>query len=251
MKAGRDRLAEALRNATVALSGPSGLEGTGFLIAPRLVLTCAHVITGGSGRLPDFVTASAPAWPSGLKLAVRADGFRPAAAGGPDLALLEAADDLPGIPALIAGQVDPGDELWAFGYPKGKYRGGEPVVYRYEGPSQTADGTVLLRATQGTTWPGHSGSPVLSWRTGAICGVVRLGSTLDGAPRVRLISSRAIIAAFPWLGHLTRPGRRISVTGWISWTTGSCVRRASGTPGRACAGTCRPHGPRRESTRTC
>ncbi len=199
MKAGRDRLAGALRHATVALSGPSGLEGTGFLIAPRLVLTCAHVIAGRSGRLPDFVTASAAAWPSDLELAVRTDGFRPAAAGGPDLALLEAAGDLPGIPALVADQVDPGDELWAFGHPTGQYRGGEPVVYRYEGPSQAADGAVLLRATQGTTWPGHSGSPVLNWRTGAICGVVRLGSASDGAPRARLIPSAAITAAFPWL----------------------------------------------------
>jgi hypothetical protein len=105
---------------------------------------------------------------------------------------------LPGIPALFAEQVDPGDELWAFGYPTGQYHGGEPVIYRYEGISQAADGTVLLRATQGTAWPGHSGSPVLSWRTGAVCGVVRLGSQ-DSAPRVRLIPFRDIVAAFPWL----------------------------------------------------
>ena len=40
---------EALAAATVRIAGPAGVAGVGVLIAPRLVLTCAHVVTDAAG----------------------------------------------------------------------------------------------------------------------------------------------------------------------------------------------------------
>ena len=128
---------EALRATTLALSTPDA-AGTGFCVGPRLVLTCAHVLAEAGQPPPDVVRAE---WNgTEFDLAVVPQWFRPASDGGPDLALLRLGDvDLPLPVACLSPMIDPGDDLWTFGYPTGSYRKGDAASLRYDGhPSPIA-----------------------------------------------------------------------------------------------------------------
>lgn len=187
----RNTLESALRALTMPIS-VSGAIGTGCYIAPGLVLTCAHVLSRDGEPPAEVTTAQA-----GTTLSVVEDSVRPAPT---DLALLRAkAEPAPRGYPWLAEAVQPGDELWAFGYPGGEYRSGDSVTFRYEGPSELADGTVLLRAARGQISPGFSGAPVLNWRSGAICGVI-VRRRKDTAT-TRMIPVRTVLAEYPYLAR--------------------------------------------------
>lgn len=188
----------ALPQAVVALTAPDGSVGTGFFVAPGLVLTCAHVVRAG-----DRVGARC----GGLDLELFADPrwYHPKGPDGegPDLALLQAPEGLDHPVVCLAAEVVPGDELWSFGHPQGSYRAGESVSFRAEGPSlRSAGGAAvsLHHVTQGRAGPGFSGGPVLNWRTGGVCGVLRLAyGLLGGAAGARLVTVEDVCAAYPFL----------------------------------------------------
>jgi hypothetical protein len=100
----------------------------------------------------------------------------------------------------LAAPVAPGDELWVFGHPEGKYRTGDAVSLRLDGTSEHIEGPILLKGTQGRIKPGMSGAPVLNWRTGAVCGVVRYrdGSHDDIA---RFVPISTAFAVYPGLSE--------------------------------------------------
>ena len=192
----RAPLVDALRGAVLALTGASGSIGTGFFLAPGLVLTCAHVVGAASGtvtaqwRGTTFALTSIPEW------------YHPQGdVNGPDLALLQAPATLDHPVVCMAEAVEPGDELWGFGHPQGPSRDGDSVVLRAEGPSYRAGGGVTLHhASQGRVGPGFSGGPVINWRTGAVCGVLRLAYGLQtGTPGARLVPVKDVLTAFPFL----------------------------------------------------
>lgn len=195
-------MATALPEAVVALTAPDGAVGTGFFIAPELVLTCAHVVRAG-----DRVTAAMRGGGVDLELFADPRWYRSKGpdGDGPDLALLRAPKGLDHSVVCLAAEVVPGDELWSFGHPQGAYRAGESVSFRAEGPSLRASSagetTVTLHhVTQGRAGPGFSGGPVLNWRTGAVCGVLRLAYGLQGgAPGARLITVQDIYSTYPFL----------------------------------------------------
>src|SRR5437660_1788284 len=86
----RGALEKALRAATVPLSSHGGVVGTGFAVAPDLVLTCAHVVCA-DGVPPTAVRAAATQYQPATTLTVVADSVRLAGAdGGLDLVLLRA-----------------------------------------------------------------------------------------------------------------------------------------------------------------
>lgn len=123
--------------------------------------------------------------------------------GGPDLALLCVTEELDHPVACLATQVEPGDELWAYGHPDGTYRRGDVFRSIYDGPSVAADGTELLRVTEGRAIEGFSGGPVLSWRTGGVCGVLRRADAPPGGPPgARLVGAARVFDAYP---HLKPP----------------------------------------------
>ena len=217
---GRGLLEQRLRAATVALA-TGGRVGTGFFVAPDLVLTCAHVVTG-DGEPPDVVSIEPGRDRPAERLTVVDGSFLPAPAGGPDLVLLRAERDHPYV--VLSAAVEPGDELWSFGYPEGSYRAGEPVWFRHEGLSERRDGAQLLRVAQGAVRRGFSGAPVLNWRTGAVCGLVRVRDTVHDSV-ARLVPAEVVLRAYPqlaahgdgngaWLGtmddaQLRAAGRRV------------------------------------------
>ncbi|MGH3865882.1 MAG: trypsin-like peptidase domain-containing protein [Pseudonocardiaceae bacterium] len=203
----RDKLEQALRTATVPLTTASH-RGTGFFVAPNLMLTCAHVIAKGDA-MPSIGHAAVTPYRITAELSALEETGRPAQElGQADLALLHVDGDDTNPYVCLAEPVQPGDELWTFGYPDGLYRSGDSVVFRCEGISERNDGTTLLKVTQGRIKPGFSGAPVLNWRTGAVCGLVRFRAHADTA---RLIPVTTVLAAYPELAkvHDTPGGNRM------------------------------------------
>jgi hypothetical protein len=157
----RDRLEQALRAATVPLTSASH-KGTGFFVAPSLVLTCAHVIARGDA-MPSVGHAAVTPYRIAAELsAPEGTGRSAQGLGQADLVLLHVDGDDTNPYACLAEPVQPGDKLWTFGYPDGLYRSGDSVALRCEGISERNDGTTLLKATQGRIRPGFSGAPVLN-----------------------------------------------------------------------------------------
>lgn len=189
MKESRKALAETLRTTTIMVSAQDRI-GTGFFIASGHVLTCAHVIAGPNRSPAERVAGQ---WGDfGLELQVV--DFQP----DDDLALLRIAGELAHPVACVAAPMEPGDELWAWGHPDGAYRRGDVIRFVYDGPSLNANGLELLRVTEGRAVEGFSGSPVLNWRTGGVCGVLcRADAPPGGPPGARLVGAARILETFP------------------------------------------------------
>jgi hypothetical protein len=204
----RRALVDALRAATVPLIGGRA-PGTGFRVTPDLIVTCAHVVEPNS---PAYIATTSTSTHS--IQAVEIPRTRDPVV---DLVLLRSVDR--GDHVLLGEQVQPGDELWTFGFPTGNYREGASVALRAEGPANR-DGNMLLKA-DGRVGRGHSGSPVLNWRTGAVCGVVAMRGT--ATPTVWLIPIGSLLAHYPELRAAAR------ATAWLDLLDDSQLA-ASGLP---------------------
>lgn len=177
---GSDRrdLIDLFRDCTVRVIQETA-SGTGFFVAPGLVLTCAHLVDDGG---PETIRLLWKDREFRVK-AVRRPGVREApgeavsSEGGvaeepPDLALLEIEETSHSC-VLLHGDVAVGDPLYSYGFPgalssEGRSRG-DPVTAEFEG---FTDEPRLLKFKQGQIQFGHSGSPILNLRTGAVCGLV-------------------------------------------------------------------------------
>lgn len=167
------------RGCTLRIDDGSGnLLGTGFFVAPGLVVTCAHVIWG-AGRLTVLwgdrraLVQSSRAMPT-LESVSDPDGYPL-----PDLAVLNVADarqwnhPCPGLatePPVLAGSSDP---LYLAGYTV--EHGSNPALTGattgFDSPV-TEDGHSFYKLKHGQILPGFSGSPLLNLRAGLVAAVV-------------------------------------------------------------------------------
>lgn len=149
-----------LGNCTVSVTtGPS--KGTGFFVAPGLVLTCAHVVAPSQ-------QASAPiqvSW-QGQSFSATLTQAREAS----DLALLKV--DIPNQSCvLLAGSADPFSDLYSYGFPDTE-PAGTPSTFQCVGWLGPAN--ELIKFKEGQVRPGMSGSPLLNKDTGSVCGIVQI-----------------------------------------------------------------------------
>ncbi|MBM0255527.1 RelA/SpoT family protein [Micromonospora sp. 4G55] len=215
---------DLLQAATVSievpsLSGAPPARGTGFVIAPGVIATCAHVLAVDGAPLPEFVKGRAVVVGAQLVLTVDADRYFRTSAGL-DLAVLqirECSVDVDITPVLPSSVVSVGDDLWTYGHPDGMFRAGQPARLVYEGESRRSeqDTLGLLRARGTPLARGFSGSPVVNRRTGAVCGMVctsdEAGGThllpiaeiIDRCEPARLALATAQIEHHKWLRALT------------------------------------------------
>ncbi|GAA2244387.1 serine protease [Streptomyces indiaensis] len=230
------RLEDLLREATLGLKSrvPGGggvIEGTGFLVAPGIVVTCAHVLADCRQELPGTVKA----WTAtgrDLVLETAPEWYLREQSGGLDLAFLRAPSDT-GPHVLLSGVVETGESVWTWGHPAGRFRAGQSALFTAQGASRLravdADGRLL-----GDEWQpervfgtpvggGYSGSAVFSRRSGAVCGML-FSAGKEGS--AHMVSAADILAALPqlaqvqsdparntrWLGHLDDD--QIHIGGW-------------------------------------
>lgn len=200
MTSGLDSTVETgeLRRYVVQLRSERGrILGTGFFVAPKWVLTCAHVLSGERNVVvaPDESISRA-----GLPALVDATSAPPQPGAPsslwpfPDLALVHLAGDLEHPCALldVEGPIAGADwQTWGFSErEQGVAPRGSPASFRYEGEEE--DGYLKLKG--GEAAPGLSGAPLVCPRRRAVVGVVaaarRLGSDMGGyaVPVVRLLT---------------------------------------------------------------
>ncbi|WP_008313393.1 serine protease [Leptolyngbya sp. PCC 6406] len=184
MPSSRDRL---LQHCTVKLvPANSSNWGTGFLVTPNHILTCAHVVAGYE---------VIPVWWRGQAWATaRVEQSLPPPV---DLALLQIAptegEQTPSV--LLSETFNPFDRLYVYGYPDDFPDGGS-VTIQCEGEVQE-QGVTLIKAQAGQVRPGHSGSPALNWETGLVCGVVSVTRSRSTDLGGLLIPVSTVFSHFP------------------------------------------------------
>ncbi|NUT21393.1 MAG: HD domain-containing protein, partial [Hamadaea sp.] len=194
-----------LRAATVALEvegthkGLQPIRGTGFIIAPGVVATCAHLFDGASSNVRGRTSHGRQ-----IHLQVSQEAPRKESRDL-DLVFLTGIDgeSIALDYVLMDPYIDIGDRLWTFGHPANGYQRGQSANFTYQGGSRP-DGTpdVELGRVFGTpVGPGYSGSAVLNLATGAVCGML-LTSDERGSAHM-LPASEIIAAAGIYLGSLT------------------------------------------------
>lgn len=168
--------------------------GTGFWVAPRSLLTCAHVVRDSRGE----AIASIEVWwqdcPTPYQAVVDGELFPQA-----DLALLklEAAIEHPCV--CLDDSLENGDRLYAFGYTD-DYPQGEPRDFIYTG--LTGDSSPLMTFRDEQVQPGFSGAPLLNRRTGKICGSIKRSRDIYANLGGRGVPAAVIFTCFPQLKPL-------------------------------------------------
>jgi hypothetical protein len=215
-------LKSLLADCTVRVSMP-GESGTGFFVAPGLVLTCAHVVQD--------------AWRNGNAPMVRWQGAEEAAEyvavlpepspqygdlyPYPDLALLRV--PFRGHPCAYLSADEPMDrDRWfSWGYPAAYDRGDPVDGLAYEGVTGGAEPLLKLSGAQVTS--GMSGAPLLNLRSGTVDGMVKLTRGDAGPVGARAIPAATILARLPQLtdgqaGYRRRDHRWAAhMTPWQRW----------------------------------
>lgn len=187
-------LVELVQQCTVRLSvtGAQG-HGTGFFVAPKTILTCAHVVKGANSK-PINVW-----WQNQSFTAVLAS--LPEDTEKVDLALLKLSVSIPTHFYLSLDQaVELGDRFYSFGYTD-EYSNGDPSTFEHEG--FTGDNPpLLIKFKAGQVRPGLSGSPLLNLRTGKICGIVKRSRDRSTDLGGRAVPTKVIFSEFPELAEL-------------------------------------------------
>ncbi|MFL5627722.1 MAG: trypsin-like peptidase domain-containing protein [Ktedonobacteraceae bacterium] len=198
-------LREHLKRCTVQLLVPGKTLGTGFFVAPGLILTCAHVVqTARENTLPvEVVTWDGQSLGLGAidKYVLEKIPIKDTLPGQrfhylyPDLALLQVKlTDHPCV--YLNAQVSSGNPLHIYGYPD-NFPGGDEAEFAFEGESRIDNQRFLLKFREGEARPGFSGAPLLNLNTGGVCGVVQ---TTRGSDRGgRAIPTSVVFQELPGL----------------------------------------------------
>jgi hypothetical protein len=168
------------RQCVIPVYGDGEFSGTGFLVAPGEVLTCAHVVHGVSEITVQwhgvgFSASVVQALPA-LEAGDPAARFYPL----PDVALLRLADPPPDHACVRLDPTEPvtgsqPDVLRLDAFTVGEHASGAVVhssaTLEYEGPFQEGSWR-LLKLKGGQVIGGYSGGPLFHHRTGGVCGLV-------------------------------------------------------------------------------
>jgi hypothetical protein len=181
------QLYELLRLCTVRvlITGKKG-NGTGFFVAPRLILTCAHVLKVAQSDAPQIEVS----WRGGIY-----PGQITKLLQDEDLALLQV--NLSDHPCVyLHEEAIPFDDLYSFGYPD-DHSNGDPATFSLEGRGGEQGEQLKFKA--GQVRPGMSGAPLLNVRTCHVCGVVQLTRDRNNDLGGREIPTTTVFQVFPEL----------------------------------------------------
>jgi len=168
--------------------------GSGFFVAPGIVVTSYHVLRLGDLSSEESGANISVVAPSGVRYTVL-DARESSPTNEDDLAILrvEPAGSHPFV--LLDTGLRARDELHTFGFPEG-YPAGAPTALVAEGWMQ-ADR--WLKVAHGQVRRGMSGSPVLNNRTGAVCGILKRSSDAGQALGGYAVSVRRLFKLSPTL----------------------------------------------------
>ncbi|MEU9716318.1 trypsin-like peptidase domain-containing protein [Streptomyces sp. NPDC047976] len=203
-----------LGSAIVRVAGPAGPVGVGFLVAPGLALTCAHVVADALGaprtQVPaptGVLTLDRPLSGASRPVPAEVEHWVPLRADGTgDIAVLRLGTPVAGAGALaMASPTSVWDHpVRVAGFPAA-FPGGVWHAGRLRG--WTAENWVQLSGADQQGVPvdrGFSGSPVWDEEAGAVVGMV-VAAQLSGDRQSFVIPTRTLIAEVPALGPLLSP----------------------------------------------
>jgi hypothetical protein len=198
-------LHELLEKCTVKLNVPGGKMGTGFFVAPQLILTCAHVLKDSKSSkiydgIVEVVWQDKP-WNAALEqLPNEPEKF--------DLVLLRVYDLIPNAGCVFLDKAfRSGDKFYTFGYTD-LFPNGASVTANCDGFGNDNRGGLAKYTTPVILFKGArvrsglSGSPLLNERTGAVCGVVMFTHDKNTDLGGGAIPTSAILDQFPKLEKL-------------------------------------------------
>lgn len=201
-----------VKHCTVRLLVQGIGQGTGFFVAPGLVLTCAHVI---AEALAHQFPVNVHTWDGqffGQTLVEAQDvwleeiPFPPPQIDAkrvhkyPDLALLRLTrHDHPCV--YLAEIMHERDPLFSYGYVQ-DYASGEEVQLTYEGEGWIDGQRRLLKCSAGEVTHGLSGGPLVNERTGSVCGIVQRTRGTKTDLGGRAIPVQTALTCVPELGTL-------------------------------------------------
>lgn len=210
---------EPLNHAVVRVMGPGGaLGGAGFLVAPDLVVTCAHVVTDALERPRDHPVVNGTSVLVDLPLAGDPAGcvehtadvehwvpIRPDRTG--DLAVLRLREAPRGARPL--SMADP-ESVWKHGACAVGFTGGEPGETWFRGTfgGATSEGWVQLSRSDGQAprvGRGFSGSPVWDTELGAVVGLVVAAQSERDAQQAYVLRTRTLLREIPELRKVVLP----------------------------------------------
>lgn len=139
-------------------------SGTGFFVAPGMILTCAHVVNPNQEKLPIKVVYKNKTYvPAKIS---REDIFP---GDYPDLAILKV--KIGNHPCVyLDGEYAENHEFYSYGY-AAIQPVGEGVFSRYDGPYGKHE---LIKLKFGGIQEGFSGSPLLNTHTQRVCGMIQM-----------------------------------------------------------------------------
>jgi hypothetical protein len=190
-----EQLIELLRHCTVKLLVPGG-HGTGFFVAPGIILSCAHVAKPAQ-EAKKAVTAywNGQSYTAGIQRCL-AEMHPDLQMMYPDLALLKV-DNLSDHPCVyLHEEAHLGDKFYSYGYIE-DYKGGDSSTFENEG--WTDEGKLLLKLKAGQAQSGLSGAPVLNRRTGGVCGIMKRSRGTDSDLGGRAIPVSVVFQELPEL----------------------------------------------------
>ena len=188
-----ETLYELLHRCTVRIFDPAThRQGTGFFVAPGLVVTCAHVVQGAAPSATVMLYWQAQ--PGQPAQALRAMVERQADIQ--DIALLRLDNPLDHPCVWLGEDAAPFHSLYSFGYPARLAPNGTSTTVECEGWTEGETGR-LLSLKAGQVAPGMSGSPLLNVQTGLVCGVIARTRDEFTALGGRAIPTQTLWKVFP------------------------------------------------------
>ncbi|MGW3746638.1 VMAP-C domain-containing protein [Streptomyces sp. NPDC005146] len=167
-------LQELLERCRVFVQGAT--DGTGFFVAPRFIVSCAHV-TGSEPDETVLVRWGGSDYQAVIRAATEDSRTGDSLYPFPDLAILELVSPPPDHPCvwLDPAPLDPGTKLTAVGFTNtlDSTASERRAILTAKGGLTSHNNHDLLEMVDGEVNSGLSGGPVLSHVTGGVCAVVK------------------------------------------------------------------------------
>lgn len=187
---------QQLARCTVRIHVDGPPNGTGFFVAPHLIVTCAHVVypDGTDASTPPKLTVFDPDGDEHDVLSFRALSPRNA----DDLALIQLKRPCNRPCVLLSREFRSVDPLHGFGYAE-NYPQGMPISLEGEGWLGTDERWLKLKGSQ--VRRGMSGSPLFNARTGAVSAVLKRSAGVGHALGGFAVSTKVLLDLEPTLSE--------------------------------------------------